>query len=308
MFWNKRKADPVPREKNLFREAFLPPKSVEPPKRPSKRLFQPKSRHVGIFFLWILFFGSLVYVLFLASFHSIGHVKVSGSYDIPASRLERFLQEGMDGKRFFLFPKDNFFLFSTEEASAKLLEAFPKLRSADVRRRFPDVVEATVSEREKIVLWCVSGNCSLLGDDGRARDARFAEQEENARFLIRIDDLSGREVSFGDTVIDGDGFSRFSRLEQGLRESGVVQISSEVSTPSRVSGEFRFMTTEGWYILASTVPDPETTLAELRIILSKEITEEKRPKLRYIDLRTEKKAFYSLIQEEPIEDAATGKK
>ncbi len=304
MFWKKKqRKSEVPKERNLFREAFLPPKKAVVQRQPEKRSGRRGFPWVAV--LWGVFLVTVVYVLFASPFHSVGDVSVVGAVDIPENRLEAFLRDRMSGKWFAMFPKDNFFLSSASVMERSLLESFPKLRSAEIRKRFPNRVQAIVSERDRIPLWCFSGECFLIGDDGTARDARFAVQAENEAFLFRIEDSGARAIVSGDPVLDEGMISRVLRLEQGIRMSGMVAIVPRAVTPSRVSGEFRFTTTEGWDILANTEWDPEMTIAALRLVLEKEIPEERRAKLRYVDLRTEKKAFYSFIPEEPVSDEAS---
>jgi len=303
MFWKKNpNKNETPKEKHLFREAFLPEKKAIVPKRPTKQ--SPKWRFPGAVLLWVVFLSTVVYVLFASSFHSVTDISISGSATLPEDRLKIFLRDRMAGRFVSLFPKDNFFLLSSDGVQRDLLESFPKLRAAEVRKRFPNRMDASVSERDRILLWCVSGSCFLLGDDGRLRDARFAEQPENEPFLFWIEDSGARIVADGDAVFDQDTLARFFRLEEELRESGIVTFLPRVVTPSRVSGEFRFVTTEGWELLVSTDPDPETTVSTLRVVLSKELPDEKRRKLRSIDLRTEKKVFFSFIPEEPVAEDA----
>lgn len=298
MFWRKKqKKIESPKEKNLFREAFLPSKKPVLEKRATKR---PKNwKLIGIVSLWVLLLATSSYALLVAPFHSITGVSIIGAADVPSDRIDAFVRDSMKGEHLLIFPKGNFFLVSSSEMERSLLEVFPKLRSAEVGKRFPDRLEVSISERERIPLWCSAGTCFLLRDDGTVGDARFSEQTENESFLFRIEDSGARGVSLGDRVLDGEVLSRILRIEQGIRESGIVVVSPRVVTPSRVSGEFRFTTLAGWDILVSTDPDPETTLASLRVILEKELPEDRQAKLRYIDLRTEKKAFYSFVQEEP---------
>lgn len=298
MFWKKRqKKIEMPQDRSLFREAFFPAKKTIVPKRSERRV--GKAGLFGVATLWLTLLATATYILFVSPFHSITDVSVTGMTDVRKERLEVFLRDLVTGKRLFVFPKDNFFLFSSAAAEESLSESFPKLRSVEIRKRFPNRMEVTVSERDRIPLWCSSGACFLLGDDGKARDARFAEQSENEPFLFRIEDSSAQVVASGDSILDERTLFRVLRLERGIRESGAVSIVPRAVSPSRVSGEFRFTTTDGWDILVSTEPDPETTVAALRLVLEKELPEERRAKLRYIDLRTEKKAFYSFIPDEP---------
>jgi cell division septal protein FtsQ len=304
MSWGKnRKKDEAPKERNLFREAFFPPKKTIVPKRAENIRIRKGAPTIAV--LWAVFFMTVVYILFASSFHSITDISISGTDAVSDERIEVFFRDRMSGKRIGVFPKDNFFLLSSSEAEHALLEYFPKLRSVEIRKRFPGRIEVAVSERDRIPLWCVSGSCFLLDDAGKARDARFAESPENESFLFRVEDSGARVVAFGEQVLDERTLSRILGLEREIRISGMVGIVPRAVTPSRVSGEFRFTTVEGWDIMTTVDPDPTTIVASLRLVLEKEIPEEKRTKLRYVDLRTEKKAFYSFVPEEPVSDEAS---
>ncbi|MBP9752156.1 MAG: FtsQ-type POTRA domain-containing protein [Candidatus Moranbacteria bacterium] len=301
MLWGKnRKKDEAPKKRNLFREAFFPQKKAIVPKRAGNVRIRKGIPMIAV--LWAGFFMTVTYILFVSSFHSIADVSVSGTETVSDETIEAFFRDRMNGRRIGIFPKDNFFLLSSSEAEHALLEHFPKLRSVEIRKRFPGRIEVAVSERDRIPLWCVSGTCVLLGDDGAAKDARFAESSENEPFLFRIEDSGARAVAFGERILDERTLSRILGLESEIRISGTVGIVPRAVTPSRVSGEFRFTTVEGWDIMTTVDPDPTTIVASLRLVLEKEIPEEKRTKLRYVDLRTEKKAFYSFIPEEPVSE------
>lgn len=306
MLWKrKEKKNKAPKGGSLFREAFLPSKKNDVPVKPVRR--STPVVFPGVALLWLALFVTTGYALFISPFHSIGSVSVSGSADIPGDRIEEFLRERMKGTFFRIFPKSNFFLFSSDRAQRDLLEAFPKLKTADIRKEFPNRLSVSVSERNRIPLWCSQGLCFLL-DDGIAREGRFAEQSENESFLFRIEDTSSQAVSAGGRVLDDDTLARVLRIERMFRESGVVDIMPRTASPSRVSEEFRFTTLEGWDILVSTEPDPETTMETLRIVLEKELPDGKRTKLRYIDLRTEKKVFYAFTPDESPEGDSENEK
>lgn len=299
MFWKKKqKKNGTSKKKNLFREAFLPPKNTPIPRK-SPQMTVKRGVH-GVMLLWGLLLATVAYTLFVSHFHSVTNISVTGTTDVSSDRIETFLRTLLDGKRLLIIPKDNFFLLSLDGLESAILESFPKIRLVKVKKQFPNQVMVSVEERDRIPLWCVFNTCFLLDDNGVAHDARFAEYPENDPFLIRIEDLSGGDVSIGDRVLDDKTLSRILRIEREIRDSGVVAVFPRAVTPSRVSGEFRFTTTAGWDILVSADPDPETTLAELRIVLEKEIPEDWRAKLRYIDLRAEKKVFYSFIPEESV--------
>lgn len=285
---------------NPFRRAFVRPEKRKHP----TILLQKAHRDIrwGLIFLWTLFFGTVVYVLLFSSFHLVEDVSVIGSTDIPVERLEEFLRGEISGKYLGVFPKSNFYLVRSGLLMRDLLNTFPKLRSAEVHRIFPNRLVVIVSERDHIVLWCSAGPCYLVGDDGRAADAQFAEHLENEPFLIRVVDESAHLVGIGDPVLDPSFREAVIALKKGFRKELSLSFSSTVFSPSRISDELRFRTDAGWEIMVNTGIPPEKTVATLEALLTKEIDPGKLAKLRYVDLRTEGRAFYSFITEKSNTD------
>lgn len=253
----------------------------------------------GMAALWVLAASVALYTIFFSSLHEIDVVRVSGASDLGNERLESEVKQFISQKIFSVFPGNNYFLFSGPRLTRDLLERFPKLASVRVEEHFPHSIEVFVVERERIFLWCSGGTCFLVDDRGCARDARYAEQELNNPFLVRITDESALPLSAGECPIPSDLRDVVLRLERGLRTEAGLALRLPAYTPSRISREIRFRTEEGWEVWMSADILPEKSLTILRTVLDAEIPPESRTKLRYIDLRTENKAFYSLIQETP---------
>lgn len=293
MFGNKPSPAKRVETESPFRRAFSrsderkrPPLIPKKPDRPIRW---------GLVFLWVLFFGTVAYTLLFAPFHRVEMVSVSGSVDIPREQLEDFLRREISGTFFRAFPRNGFYLIRSGKLERDLLSEFPKLRSAEVRRIFPNRLTVTVSERERIMLWCSAGPCYLVADDGRAADARFAERPENEPFLVRVADEDAKPVHIGEQVFDPSFVWITLSLEKGLREQLSLDPDSDISSPSRISKELRFRVGSGWELFVSTEISPQKTLATLETLLSKELDSGKLAKLRYVDLRTENRAFYSFI-------------
>jgi len=288
----------------MFREAFLPDRKARKPllvrEKPAR-----SGAGWGTVFLWAVSLSVAVFTVFFSDFHTVRTIDVTGTRDIPADRIESFVRDRLSGKRFRIFPGDNFFLIPAVSLERDLLLEFPKLKNVSVSREFPDRVKIEVSERDRIFLWCLDGPCFLVGDDGRVMDARFSETPENEPFLLRVVDESDRPVGIGEPLLSEKSSDAIILLERNLRESGVVGITLPFRSPSRVSDEVRITTEEGWDLLVSLGIDPGKTIASLRLVLGKEIPADRRSALRYIDLRTENKAFFAYKDWTPPQDETT---
>jgi cell division septal protein FtsQ len=303
----KKNAGPPERsDSRMIREAFL--RERKPERRASSvrrdRRKRPGFRFGIVSFLWTAFFAVSGYAFLFSDFTPIRTVIVSGVDEIPSDRIESSVRGHLSGKRFGIFPGDAFFLLSTSRLGEKLLFDFPKLGTVSVTRHFPDAVRVDVTERDRIFLWCVGNSddrCLLVGDDETARPADQALLSENGPFVVRVNDESGREIGIGDPVLSRQALDATLGIERMLRPGDMVRIGSTFFSPSRVSGEIRAVTEEGWDLLVNLDIDPAKTVASLRLVLEKEIPAEKRPTLRYVDLRSENRVFYAYREEQPEE-------
>lgn len=255
--------------------------------------------------LWTVLISVAAYTVFFSDFHSVRTVTVSGTKDISKKAIDSFVRSRLSGRRYGIFPCDNFFSAPIASLEREMLIEFPKLSRITIVRRFPDGLSVDVAERDRLLLWCSSGPCYLVDDDGTAAEARFADTEENQPFLTRIVDGSARPVEIGEQVIAPETVRNMLLLEDGLRDRSGVGIVSPFSSPSRVSDEVRIRTDEGWELLASLDVEPEKTIASLKLVLEKEIPPERRSSLRYIDLRTENRAFFAYKDAALSQDGAT---
>ena len=262
----------------------------------------------GMAALWLAAGLVAAYTLLFSSLHEIDIVLVTGARELGDDRLESEAREFISQRLFLVFPGNNYFLFSGNRLERDLMGKFPKLSSVRIEKHFPHAIDVSVTERDRIFLWCSGGGCLLIDEKGCAGDAQFAEQETNDPFLVRFTDESAVPMTAGDCSVSPDLPDTVLRLERGVREEAGIVLRLPAFTPSRISREIRFRTEEGWEIWMNSDIPPEKTLAALRAVLETEIAPEARVKLRYIDLRTENKAFYSFIQENPAPEAEEDKK
>lgn len=278
----------------MFREAFLKEKR---PKRP-RRGVEPVAFPWLAVVVWIFFLGVAVYTVIFSEFHRVERITLSGLREIPSDRVDGYVREALFQRRFRVLSRGNLFVLGSRQLEEDILRRFPKFSAVEVRRLFPNAIDVTVSERYRILLFCSGDSCYLSDTDGNAIDPAFAYLSENEPFIIRLEDESGRAVSLGEPLYPADFPDRVSRLERGIREEAGLALSATVRTPSRVAHELRFRTDAGWEILVSTDIDPGKTLASLRLVLERELTPQRRERLRYVDLRTENRAFYAFQDDE----------
>lgn len=289
----KRKRHRASGRDGMFREAFLPER-----KTVRRKEAAPAHRFPWwVASLWAVFFGVIAYVLLFSPFQMLEHCEVSGNRDVPADRIRGFVREEWSRPVWYVLPGNGFLILRPDEMEEGLLRRFPKLSSVEVAKVFPDGISVSVTERDRIPVFCSGDDCFLVNGDGIATDASAALLEENAPFVTRLEDSSGTSVSEGDILFDPTLPETVFRLVDGLRDIG-LSVEAPVTMPARVSGELRFRTEAGWEVYASVSVAPEKTVETLRLVLEREVPEERQEKLRYIDLRTENRAYLAFHEEE----------
>lgn len=270
---------------------------------------------VSVLFLWLLFFATLGYVAFFSPFFVIGTPRISGMHQISPEALNTSLESQLAGKHLNILPKRNFFLFRPSALETFLRNEYPLLASATVVRVFPDGLSLSVTEREKMIVWCVieslenveenissKRNCFLIDEAGRAGDASRALAEENISAVLFVTDTSGRVAVEGDRVFDSD-YGRFIlQLNRLFAEQIGIGLGVEYTTVSRFANEVRAKTHEGWEVYFNTEIPIEASLSALKLLFEKELPQERRTGLAYIDLRTENRVYYAFREE----NVATG--
>lgn len=84
----------------------------------------------------------------------IDTIKVSGVQVVSEDAVRTLAQTTLGGNYFFLYARDNSFLFPRRELEAQILETFPRVRSVVVEREDTHTITIDVVERKPFMLWC----------------------------------------------------------------------------------------------------------------------------------------------------------
>jgi cell division septal protein FtsQ len=246
-------------------------------------------------FLWVAFVGVTVYVLIFSSFLRLNTIRIDGTVDVPEQNIEQLIRSDMSKKYFGIFPKDNLLLFPRATVEADIKDHFKKVRAVEVVRAFPHMLTVHIQERKTLVLWCVDETCFYIDEDGYAyAPVDSSQSSEVMGGFLKIMDTSAQNVDTNEPVIDPD-FVRFAAdIQERLRQESGIEIDAQCTTPSRFSDELILKTQEGWAIDINVRLPLDKSLRTLELLLKKEISPERRQHLKYIDLRTENRVYYSV--------------
>ncbi|MDD5397243.1 MAG: FtsQ-type POTRA domain-containing protein [Candidatus Moranbacteria bacterium] len=246
-----------------------------------------------IFFVLLVGFVSVsVYMVLFSQYLQIVNVDVLGTRELDAANLKQKLEDSLQGKFFGAIPKNNFLFVSQKNIEAALLNDFKKIRSLKVVKKFPDTVSIEIEERKALLVWCSGEKCFLIDENGYAyNEADFNSPELVQNHLLQINETNGQDVAIGSKIIDPAYEKYVLGIKDALFAMG-FNLTDQYSTPSRMAEEISVKTDQDSELHFSTQFSLDSALRTLSLILKKEIPEEKRNDIAYIDLRNENKAFY----------------
>lgn len=281
--------------------------------------FRPKifSWIVGYVFLWVVFFGFLVYVFFFSSLLQIHRHVFLSIRAVSSEEVSVILETFLSGKSFGIFPNNTLpvAFLRREKLKDNLLQNFPIFRSVKVAFSFPDRVTLSAEERKKTIVLCSGGPCFSIDERGFPYESAVSPFETfNQTADVFIVDISAKPILFSDAVFSEEFLRNLFMFRSALSEELDISTLNRIETPSCLSDDVRFKTSEGWMLFASLTIPVENTLRSLRLLFLKTVSEVDRKNMDYIDLRTENKIFYLLRGEkekeekQPVENEKRDKK
>jgi POTRA domain, FtsQ-type len=293
--WSKKK--PTFRE-----ELYLPKRKQKKPKRSENVEAVGRKTPLLTVFLWLVFCGTAVYMLFLSSVMRMEILHVEGNTRVPKGRIEELFVNESEARLFTGIRRSNFFLFRTSRVQTILEQEFPAIEELSVSKTFPNKVNVILRERELAILWCSRGPCYLLSEQNVARAGDWVSERRGELPLYTVIDTGGLPVEIGRTLFDYPFVEHFKQNKERLEvELGIV-IKPEMTSASRFSDELRMQTEGGWELLINSRIQPEENIKTLRLFFEQEVPFEKQGDLRNVDLRTENRIYYSLKNTPPKEE------
>jgi cell division septal protein FtsQ len=248
---------------------------------------------LGVYVLWMLFCGTLVYLFLFSSFALIETTVVSGTDVLSQATLQGFVEGELGEKYYGIFPKRAFVVIRPRVLEEHLKTAYPLLASVSVERIFPNSLSIKVTERKKIIVWQTRDSKYLVDENGVTHESTQALAPENTPFVIVLTDTSGKAVGLGEQVFEPSFGTFVIDLQAAFPDQLGLNLTDHPTVVSRFADEVRATTEEGWEVFFSTDIALDTSLNTLKLLFDKELPKEKRSQLAYIDLRAENRAYYA---------------
>jgi len=282
-------------------------KSYRAKKRKSISRLILYSRFFWLSCLVLIILGVIFYFVVFSSFFQIEEIRVTGNKKVSTENLKNIIICQIDKKIVFFISK-SIFLANLPEISREILEKFPQIAKADLKRDFPDIITVKIEEREAIGVWCQSrtrtfnaesieptenntekvrgqdSNCFYTNKEGIIFE-KISESEINAQILMVKNLASIEDLQLGKKVIEKEQLNQILKIESKLKNDLKIPFREiSIISEKRLNAK----TTEGWEIYFNPKKDIDWQLSELDFLLKEKIPPDKRRNLEYIDLRFEK--------------------
>jgi cell division septal protein FtsQ len=264
-----------------------------------KRVFDPRTHNIVSGFLKSIGLGSWwaklliiallalpAYFLFISDYFVISTISASNNSQITNQQILSVFNARQNTSNFFI-PKNHAVFLTRSRVEHMLVQAHPLIKELnEFRFVWPNQIEFTVVERQPGFAFSAQNKKYLVDDQGL--------------IIKQIDDLQGLVLVINqtdETVEPGEQLnnSKLVGFVLSMIRQWPTKINSQIKearVPGKASGQIQFVSSEGWGVFFDVNYPVESQLANLSLILSRQIPAKDRLNLAYIDLRFDKWAYY----------------
>jgi cell division septal protein FtsQ len=247
----------------------------------------------AFYFTAVIFLVAIVFALFFSDFLSITSIKISGLDKLEEKSIRNTIEEKLKGKYFKMVNKNSLILLQKAEIEKALQDNFKRVENVWIKKVFPNGLRITVKERVLTMLICDSLKCYVLNERGEAYGSdNFSAEDLEGENLVVLSDVTGARISTENNPLEDDFRKFILKLASNVEDETGIVLKKQYETPSRMSGDLKVETEDGWKIYFSENVGMEKEMLMLRTVLGHKIEKERQKDLEYIDLRIANKVFY----------------
>jgi hypothetical protein len=241
-----------------------------------------KSRFFWSALLTIVILVSTAGLVLFSPFLQINEISVSGNEMIPAAEIQNFIRPEIEKNFSFGLKSRSFLLVDPLLIKTRLREKFLLIDELSVKRLLPQSLMVEIKERKTVSLWCWETNCFALDKKG----VIFEVASEGQAGLVIKSKQPKNEISIGKKVMEEKILEQILFIQQTMSQK--AKIEAREFTLFENDERLNAKTNEGWEVFFDLKGDVNWSLVELELVLEKELPQEKRGSLEYIDLRFSK--------------------
>lgn len=137
----------------------------------------------------------IFYFVFFSNFFAIEKIDIKGNQTVSRESIEENIKSKSFSSVLGIFSENNYFLNNKEKTKENLLENFPEIETIAVEKKFPDILEVEITEKNPLILWCRMESCYYLDSEGIAFMAEDNENKiyKDRKFIKIIEEVKIKE-------------------------------------------------------------------------------------------------------------------
>jgi cell division septal protein FtsQ len=229
-----------------------------------------------------------------APFLQVTTIEVSGTETLATSTVTDFVTQKLQGSYFYLFSKDNIFLYPKSQLIASLPVALPTIASVDVHAKNFNTMTVVIVERQPKALWCGTNPvtpepCFLLDQDGTSYAA--AANFSGDAYQKYYGTLDGKRTP--KQYLTPDQFKSLSALIDALAQNQSGNSISGIAVDANQDVTVAFA--DGFNLLFALSSDGADVYSRFALALQSDPFKGKSlSTFSYLDLRFGDKLYYKL--------------
>lgn len=241
-------------------------------------------------FFWLVILALIaiaigVYFFIFFDGFQVKKIIISGNEKISTNVIKTLVSEKIKKQILFLSSK-SIFLASPAVISSAIIDSFPEIGYAQVKRKLTDTLIIDIKERVPSIVLCGENKtetCFFVDEAGVAFEKTVAIPSK-----LPIVRQSREETVLGKEAIKKDIVGYIIKIQKNLSDNFNVDIKgANIISDERMN----VLTNEGWEVYFNLASDIDLQITKLKLLLEKEIPQGSRGELKYIDLRFNR-AYY----------------
>ncbi|MDP2631310.1 MAG: hypothetical protein Q8P30_00900 [Candidatus Uhrbacteria bacterium] len=247
-----------------------------------KKRFKFPWKKIFASILVLITLSGFVYFIFYSPLFRINSIAITGLTTISTESVEDVIENTFLEKRLLVLPKDNRFIFQSDDLHSALQDAFD-FAELDITQH-GNAIEISLEERITSILW-VSGDRYVIADlDGNVIEDLVANEEgviDLPSAIPKVFDASFSEIALGDYVLAEYIIQNIITFDSGVRKLNFEPEGYEIESPEFTW--FTVKTTSGLDLMFDAGKGTEVQLLALEVTLREH--KDDLAELEYIDLR-----------------------
>jgi len=270
----------------------------------------------------------VVYFLFFSDFFLIKNIEINGNKSINSDDIKSVAINEMSAPEFGFIPGNNFLFDKNEKIKSALIKEFSEIKSVEVKKSFPNILEIEIIEKEPTVIWCRFNDCYYVDNSGiifaRANnnsninngekiikiiEEEIIKEEEITEELVKKEEEIKKEEEVKSSSPDKGGLGKVNplKINDKISDSDFIDFALDIDKEIRYNTQLKikFYKTKGTYtreliaytdrnirLYFNTMEDANLQVEHLKDFLLKGVNKNEIDNLEYIYFKAGRKIFY----------------